>query len=61
MKKNLLLAVLMTLMSIVTYAQSGLLTGQVTDSQKLSLPGAILRLSPGNIHTITDAYGKFQS
>jgi len=60
MKKNLLLAVLMTLMSIVTYAQSGLLTGQVTDSQKLSLPGAILRLSPGNIHTITDAYGKFQ-
>jgi TonB-dependent receptor len=60
MKKILLLTMLMTVMSIVSYAQSGLLTGQVTDSQKLSLPGAVLRLSPGNIHTITDAYGKFQ-
>lgn len=60
MKKILLLAVLMMTLSVMSYAQSGLFTGQVTDNQKLSLPGAILRLSPGNIHTITDMYGKFQ-
>lgn len=60
MKTKLLLAFLLTMMSAVSYAQSGLLTGQVTDSQKLSLPGAVLKLSPGNIHTISDAYGKFQ-
>ncbi|WP_442590700.1 TonB-dependent receptor [Pedobacter sp. AW31-3R] len=60
MKKILLFAMLMTFMSALSYAQSGLLTGQVTDGQKLSLPGAIIKLSPGNIHTISDAYGKFQ-
>ena len=59
MKKILLLA-MMTMISIISYAQHGLLTGQVTDSQNLSLPGAVLRLNPGNIHTLTDAYGKFQ-
>jgi outer membrane receptor for Fe3+-dicitrate len=60
MKKLLLFAFLMVVLCAVSYAQSGLLTGQVTDSQKLSLPGAILKLSPGNIYTTTDAYGKFQ-
>jgi TonB-dependent receptor len=60
MKKLLLFAFLMTILSAASYAQSGLLTGQITDNQKLSLPGAILKLSPGNSYTTSDAYGKYQ-
>ncbi|WP_039866446.1 TonB-dependent receptor [Pedobacter sp. BAL39] len=60
MKKILLFAIIMTCLSTMTFAQSGLLTGQVTDQQKLSLPGAVLNLTPGNIHTVSDTYGKFQ-
>lgn len=59
MKKHLLFATLLVA-SALSYGQSGLVIGQVTDKQKLSLPGAVLELSPGNIHTISDAYGKFE-
>jgi len=40
--------------------QQGLLTGTLTDGQKLSLPGAMLHLQPGDIYTISDAYGHFE-
>lgn len=60
MKKFLLLSILMTLAAGLSFGQKGLLTGQVTDKQNLSLPGAVLRLSPGNINTISDVYGKFE-
>ncbi|RYF37771.1 MAG: TonB-dependent receptor, partial [Chitinophagaceae bacterium] len=41
-------------------AQSGIVSGSVTDSlQKLSLPGASLKLAPGNRSTISNEYGKF--
>lgn len=60
MKKILLLSILMTLAAGLSFGQKGLLTGQVTDKQNLSLPGAVLKLSPGNINTISDVYGKFE-
>lgn len=50
----------MTCVLGLSYAQSGLVTGQLTDNQKLSLPCAVLELNPGNIHTVSDAYGKFE-
>ncbi len=60
MKKILFFAIIMTCWSAMAFAQKGLLTGQVTDMQKLSMPGAVLRLEPGNLHTVSDTYGKFQ-
>ncbi|MEJ2881117.1 TonB-dependent receptor [Pedobacter sp. GR22-6] len=60
MKKILFFAIIMTCWSAMAFAQKGLLTGQVTDLQKLSLPGAVLHLEPGNLHTVSDTYGKFQ-
>ncbi|TKC09460.1 TonB-dependent receptor [Pedobacter frigoris] len=60
MKKILFFAIIMTCCNAIAFAQKGLLTGKVTDMQNLSLPGAVLRLEPGNLHTISDTYGKFQ-
>lgn len=41
-------------------AQSGVVSGKVMDVQKLSLPGATLKLTPGNRYTISDVYGQFE-
>jgi len=60
MKKNLSLLTLLTLTASMSFAQKGLVIGQVTDKELLSLPGAVLHLSPGNLHTVSDAYGKFE-
>lgn len=42
------------------FAQKGLITGSIMDAQKLSLPGATLKISPGNQYTISDVHGKFE-
>ncbi len=60
MKKNLLLSMLLSLFCNMCFGQKGLLTGQVTDRQHLSLPGAVLKLNPGNLHTVSDPYGTFE-
>ncbi|TDE10553.1 TonB-dependent receptor [Dyadobacter psychrotolerans] len=43
-----------------SFAQKGLITGNIMDAQKLSLPGATLKLTPGNQYTISDVRGKFE-
>jgi len=45
----------------LSIAQSGLITGKVTDAdQNLSLPGATLKLSGGNRYTISNDQGNFE-
>ncbi len=41
-------------------AQKAIISGVVMDGQKLSLPGATVKLSPGNRYTVSDVYGKFE-
>ena len=41
-------------------AQRAIITGVVMDSEKLSLPGATVKLNPGNRYTVSDVYGKFE-
>lgn len=48
------------MLAFASFAQQGILTGTVVDGQKLSLPGAMLKLSPGEIFTISDVYGKYE-
>jgi TonB-dependent receptor len=43
-----------------SFAQKGLITGTIMDAQKLSLPGATLKITPGNQYTISDVRGKFE-
>ena len=47
---------------MAAYAQgTGLVTGQVIDkNQHLSLPGATLRLHPGNHYTVSNQQGRFE-
>ncbi|GGB95687.1 TonB-dependent receptor [Dyadobacter sediminis] len=54
---TLLLALLL---SISAFGQKGLITGSIMDAQKLSLPGATLKITPGNQYTISDVHGKFE-
>ncbi|RXK81796.1 TonB-dependent receptor [Filimonas effusa] len=52
---------LLCCISLIGFAQNGLVTGTVADEQqKLSLPGATIRLKPGNRYTISDEHGKFE-
>ena len=60
MKKILLLTFALLSLSVSVFAQNGLVTGQVTDMQNFSLPGAVLHLTPGHYHTISDNYGRFE-
>ncbi|RPD41098.1 TonB-dependent receptor [Chitinophaga barathri] len=48
--------------SVLGFAQgTGLVTGHIMDKkQRLSLPGATLKLSPGNHYTVSDQQGKFE-
>jgi TonB-dependent receptor len=57
--KNLI-TVCLLLFATVAFAQKGLITGNIMDSQKLSLPGATLKLTPGNQYTVSDVRGKFE-
>jgi hypothetical protein len=50
------------LLKMLTFAQgAGLITGTVLDkNQGLSLPGATLKLSPGNHYTVSNQFGKYE-
>src|SRR5689334_22264507 len=59
--RKILLLVLIVLSGFQTFAQNGLLTGIVIDkAQNLSLPGATLKLTPGNHYTVSNQFGKFE-
>ncbi|WP_031526949.1 TonB-dependent receptor [Dyadobacter crusticola] len=58
-KLTFLIALFFTL-QYEAVAQKGLITGTIMDAQKLSLPGATLRITPGNQYTISDVRGKFE-
>lgn len=45
--------------SVLFYAQSGTLSGNINDDSKIALPGAKLTLNPGNIYTTSDDEGNF--
>ncbi|WP_126243396.1 TonB-dependent receptor [Chitinophaga rhizosphaerae] len=60
--KKLLSVMILCCCSIWAFAQgTGLLTGHIIDkNQRLSLPGATLRLNPGNHYTVSDQQGRFE-
>lgn len=60
--KTLLSFLVFSCLSIAAYAQgTGLVTGLVVDkNQQLSLPGATLRLRPGNHYTVSNQQGRFE-
>lgn len=57
MKKTLSIMFLGT--AVLFYAQTGTLSGNINDESKISLPGARIELSPGNIFTTSDTQGDF--
>ena len=59
-KSSIFLFLLIVLTSTVSLAQKGLISGKIMDAQKLSLPGATLRIMPGNQYTISDVHGNFE-
>lgn len=60
--QKLLLTVFLSWLSITCFAQNaGLVTGNIQDkNQQLSLPGATLKLKPGNHYTVSNQQGKFE-
>lgn len=60
--KKLLSAIIFSCLSIASYAQgTGLVTGHVIDkNQQLNLPGATLKLKPGNHYTVSNQQGRFE-
>ncbi|WP_025763288.1 TonB-dependent receptor [Dyadobacter tibetensis] len=58
--KRITFCLLFCALPAALYGQTGLLSGTIMDTQKLSLPGATLKLMPGNIYTISDVRGKFE-
>lgn len=60
MKRFSFVVLLCILFSLTLHAQRSTITGVVIDKEKLSLPGATVRLLPGNRYTISDVYGKFE-
>ena len=60
MKKTALTIICLFCICLVLHAQKPSITGVIIDNQKLSLPGATIKLTPGNRYTISDVYGKFE-
>lgn len=59
--KQAIAILLLWCLGLSAFAQTGLVTGTVADEQqKLSLPGATIRLKPGNRYTISDEHGRFE-
>lgn len=60
--QKVFLTVLFSWLSILCMGQStGLVTGNIIDkNQRLSLPGATLKLKPGNHYTVSNQQGKFE-
>lgn len=48
------------ILPIQAFAQSGVVSGKVTDRQKVSLPGATVKLSPINRYTVSTQTGTFE-
>src|SRR5690606_15101160 len=60
-RMKLFYTVLFFLCCSVSFAQTSILKGKVLDSNDaFSLPGATLRLEPGNRYTISDVTGDFE-
>ena len=52
---------LLTIITLITYGQSTVLTGKVTDdTDKFSLPGATIRILEGNRYTVSGQNGMFE-
>lgn len=45
--------------SAYIFAQTGTVSGKINDENKIALPGAKIKLTPGNIFTTSDANGNF--
>lgn len=60
--QKLLFTVFFSWLSIMCFGQTtGLVTGNIVDkNQQLSLPGATLKLKPGNHYTVSNQQGKFE-
>ncbi|MCF0065242.1 TonB-dependent receptor [Dyadobacter chenwenxiniae] len=56
---SILLLLILCLPSAV-FGQKAVISGKIMDAQKLSLPGATVKITPGNQYTISDVYGKFE-
>ncbi|MCE7059795.1 TonB-dependent receptor [Dyadobacter sp. CY343] len=46
--------------SSLSFGQKAVISGKIMDAQRLSLPGATVKITPGNQYTISDVYGKFE-
>lgn len=62
MMKKILSVILFSCLGMICFGQgTGLVTGHVMDkNQQLSLPGATLKLKPGNHYTVSNQQGKFE-
>ncbi|PWV53601.1 TonB-dependent receptor [Chitinophaga sp. S165] len=60
--QKLLFTFFFSFLSIICFGQTtGLVTGNIIDkNQQLSLPGATLKLKPGNHYTVSNQQGKFE-
>ncbi len=60
--QKFLFTIIFSWMSILCFGQTaGLVTGNIVDkNQHLSLPGATLKLKPGNHYTVSNQQGKFE-
>lgn len=60
--RKLLFTTIFTCLSIICFGQAtGLVTGNIVDkNQHLSLPGATLKLKPGNHYTVSNQQGRFE-
>ncbi len=62
-KRHVMRKILLTFIAVFVllqaYAQTGVVTGTIIDKQNLALPGATLKITPGNRYTVSDVHGKF--
>jgi TonB-dependent receptor len=60
--QKFLFTIFFSWLSIICFGQTtGLVTGNIVDkNQQLSLPGATLKLKPGNHYTVSNQQGKFE-
>lgn len=60
MKKSTLSLLFFCFLALYAQAQRATITGIIMDEQKLALPGATVKLFPGNRYTTSNVYGKFE-
>src|SRR3989339_658971 len=59
MKKSILLVLLMTSITMLSFSQGITVTGQITDASKNALPGVTIQIKGTTNGTITDFDGKY--